>query len=350
MFSDSDPRKNKIRVLVADSSRIHTHLLADALKRDPLLEAIPFDSDSRSLVAAMMGLDIEVLVISPSLDEQPSRGLEVLRELRAVRPVRAVVLLDSLKDEAILDAFRAGARGIFSKSQPPDVLSKCVRCVYQGQVWANSQELALAVEALASAPNVRAVNASGMSLLSKRELQVVRCLAEGMTNREIAERLKLSQHTVKNYLFRVFDKLGVSSRVELLFMTLSQAGSGQSSVLGEPKDSGPGLSDEFAILQKAAETGLPAAQLALAQLYLVRRKDPQDIVHAYMWHLIALERASQGGKHITGMLTAEQLDEAQEKASAWLLRLKEISPAISQIPSTPRATTRAASKTPKADY
>jgi len=88
----------------------------------------------------------------------------------------------------------------------------------------------------------------------------------------------------------------------------------------------------------------------LAQLYLVRRKDPQDIVHAYMWHLIALERASQGGKHITGMLTAEQLDEAQEKASAWLLRLKEISPAISQIPSTPRATTRAASKTPKADY
>ncbi len=337
MFSDSDPRKNKIRVLVADSSRIHTHLLADALKRDPLLEAIPFDSDSRSLVAAMMGLDIEVLVISPSLDEQPTRGLEVLRELRAVRPVRAVVLLDSLKDEAILDAFRAGARGIFSKSQPPDVLSKCVRCVYQGQVWANSQELALAVEALASAPNVRAVNASGMSLLSKRELQVVRCLAEGMTNREIAERLKLSQHTVKNYLFRVFDKLGVSSRVELLFMTLSQAGSGASPALGEPK--GPGLSDEFAILQKAAETGLPAAQLALAQLYLVRRKDPQDVVHAYMWHLIALERASQGGKHITEMLTAEQLDEAQEKARAWLLRLKEISPATS-----------AATKTPKADH
>jgi two-component system, NarL family, nitrate/nitrite response regulator NarL len=349
MLSDSDPRKSKIRVLVADSSRIHTHLLADALKRDPLLEAIPFDSDSRSLVAAMMGLDIEVLVISPNLDEQPFRGLEVVRELRAVRPVRAVVLLDSMKDEAVLDAFRAGARGIFSKSQPADVLSKCVRCVYQGQIWANSEELALAVEALASAPNVRAVNASGMSLLSKRELQVVRCLAEGMTNREIAERLKLSQHTVKNYLFRVFDKLGVSSRVELLFMTLSQAGSGQSPVLGEPKSSDPGLHDEFAILQKAAETGLPAAQLALAQLYLVRRKDSQDIVHAYMWYLIALERASQGRKHITEMLTAGQLDEAQEKANAWLLRLEEISPAISHTPPVPQPTTRAATKLSKAD-
>jgi TPR repeat protein len=170
-----------------------------------------------------------------------------------------------------------------------------------------------------------------------------------MTNREIAERLKLSQHTVKNYLFRVFDKLGVSSRVELLFMTLSQAGSGRAPALGEAKDSVPGLSDEFAILQKAAETGLPAAQLALAQLYLVRRKDPQDIVHAYMWHLIALERASQGRKHITEMLTAEQLDEAQEKASAWLLRLNEIAPATPQSPATPEPA-GAATKTPKADY
>jgi len=66
------------------------------------------------------------------------------------------------------------------------------------------------------------VNGNGLSLLSRREMEVVRCLAEGLTNREIAERLQLSQHTIKNYLFRVFDKLGVSSRVELLFMTLNQ--------------------------------------------------------------------------------------------------------------------------------
>ena len=73
-----------------------------------------------------------------------------------------------------------------------------------------------------SSPTVRAVDANGLNLLSKRELEVVRCLAEGLTNREIADRLGLSQHTIKNYLFRVFDKLGVSSRLELLFMTLAQ--------------------------------------------------------------------------------------------------------------------------------
>ena len=69
---------------------------------------------------------------------------------------------------------------------------------------------------------LRTVNARGLSLLSKREIQVVHCLAEGLSNREIAEHLKLSQHTVKNHLFRIFDKLGVSSRVELLYVTLNQ--------------------------------------------------------------------------------------------------------------------------------
>ena len=346
MFSDLEHRRDTIRVLVADSSHIHTHLLADALKRDPLLEAVPFDADSHSLVAAGVSLHIDVVVISASLEEQPSRGFEVLRELRSACPgIRSVILLDSIKDEAVLNAFRAGARGIFGKSQPADVLCKCVRSVYQGQIWANSRELAVAVEALASAPALRAVNSDGMNLLSKRELQVVRCLAEGLTNREIADRLKLSQHTVKNYLFRVFDKLGVSSRVELLFMTLSQSGSSQPSAVDGPKGSDHGgLHDEFVILQKAAEAGLPAAQLALSQLYLVRRKDPKDVVHAYMWYLIALERASQGGKHIADLLTAEQIDEAQEKARAWLFRLKEISPATLEGAPRTSSSTRAAAR------
>jgi len=83
--------------------------------------------------------------------------------------------------------------------------------------------MSYAVEALAALPEVRAVDANGIDLLSKRELEVVRCLAEGLTNRDIARRLGLSEHTIKNYLFRVFDKLGVSSRLELLFMTLNRA-------------------------------------------------------------------------------------------------------------------------------
>ena len=213
-----------IRVLVADDSRIHTQLLADALRRDSLLEVISSPSHSRDLVEAARAQKVDVVVISANLDEDPQRGFELLRELRISDPqIRAIMLLDSSKRESILQAFRVGARGIFSRHESIENLSKCIRSVRDGQIWANSQQMAFAVEALASSPVIRAVDARGLSLLSKRELEVVRSLAEGLSNREIAEHLGLSQHTIKNYLFRVFDKLGVSSRLELLFMTLSHA-------------------------------------------------------------------------------------------------------------------------------
>lgn len=344
MFGDPKSRDKQIRVLVADSSRIHTHLLADVLKRDPLLEVIPFDSHSGSLVSAVTSMNTDILVISANLDEQPARGLDILRELRTAGPgVRSVVLMDSLKDEIVLNAFRAGARGIFSKSQPVELLGKCVHCVHSGQVWASSRQMSLALDALASAPTVRAVNAHGLSLLSKRELQVVRCLAEGLSNRQIAERLELSQHTVKNHLFRVFDKLGVSSRIELLFMTLTQPVPGQPGPEGaanEPARSA--LRDEFVLLQKAAEAGLPAAQLALAQMYLVRRTDSGDVVRAYSWYLVALEKASQAKGLITKMLTAKQIEEAHKQANMKLTQPSaeasidfDWSPAGCRIPAQP---------------
>ena len=140
----------------------------------------------------------------------------------ARKATQSILLLGSSKDDLILKAFRAGARGLFSENDPLELLSECVRSVHQGKVWANPHAFGVAVEALASSPNVRTSDANGMKLLSKREMQVVRSLAEGLTNREIAEQLKLSPHTIKNYLFRIFDKLGVSSRIELLFMSLSQ--------------------------------------------------------------------------------------------------------------------------------
>jgi two-component system nitrate/nitrite response regulator NarL len=321
-----NPAEAKIRVLVADSSRIHTSLLANALRLDPTLEAIAFEGEPSTLVAEVVARAIDVLVISSNLDDQPGRGIEVLLELRALQfSARSVLLPESSKDEAILQAFRAGVRGIFGKDEAIAQLSKCVRCVHRGQVWANSEALRVAVEALASSPTVRAVNANGMKLLSDRELQVVRCIAEGLTNREIAARLKLSQHTIKNYLFRIFDKVGVSSRVELLFMTLSQNGAGPAWLEGH----GNGHSkDEAALLKEAADGGLPAAQLALAQLYLSRGRDPQDLVNAYTWFLVATERAFQARGSITGTMTAEQIEEAKQKASVWLTKLKQIAPSL----------------------
>src|SRR3954468_3826626 len=208
----SGSTKPKIRVLVADSSCIHTQLLADTLKRDSDFEVIPYYSDSGLLASAAASLDADVLVVNANLDGQVSLGFKALQDLQALGPnARAIVLLETLSDELILRAFRAGARGIIGASQPMEELHKCIHCVQQGQIWANTREMSLAVEALASAPTIRAVNAAGLDLLSKRELEVVHLLVQGLSNSEIARQLQRSQHTVKNHLFRIFDKLGVSS-------------------------------------------------------------------------------------------------------------------------------------------
>jgi two-component system nitrate/nitrite response regulator NarL len=319
-----------VRVMVADSSRIHTQLLSEALQRDPELDVVPWNADPRGLLAAALAGDVNVLAVSSALDGHPARGLETLRQLRAARPgIRAVVLLDSRKPEAILDAFRAGARGVFNRDSSIEMFCKCIRSVHQGQIWADSADVALVIEALASAPRMRLPSADGLNLLSKRECEVVQCLVQGLTNREIAERMGLSPHTVKNYLFRVFDKLGVSNRTELLFMTLSQGGNAEEAAAPEPAATAPdGIPSDtsLAALLKAAEAGAPHAQLSLSQAYWARRSEPADLVRAYMWLLVATKRANEAGQFIAKQLTPKEIEEAEQQAQQWISRLKKIFP------------------------
>jgi len=217
--------QNPIHVLVGDNSRIHSHLLAEALKRDHRLLIVGSASSSREFLEISARETPDVVIISAHLDDDPLGGMVTLREFHEDHPmIPAVMLLDSPKREVVLDAFRAGARGIFNKHESLKMLCKCVRVVHQGQVWANSSEISFALEALSSVPSGRTINVGGLNLLSPRELEVVHYLAEGLTNREIAARLGLSRHTVKNYLLKIFDKLGVSNRVELVFLKLSQPG------------------------------------------------------------------------------------------------------------------------------
>jgi DNA-binding NarL/FixJ family response regulator len=274
---------------------------------------------------------IQVLLVSSNLDEDSTRAFGILRELQVSSPAtRTVMLLDSSKPEQIVQSFRAGVRGIFSRHESIDSLGKCIRSVHDGEIWANNSQMSFAVEALASSPSVRAVDANGLSLLSKREMEVVRSLAEGLTNREIAERLGLSQHTIKNYLFRVFDKLGVSSRVELLFMTLSSTSITPSllpAVFDNPPHGEGHDEATLALCRRAAEQGLPAAQLTLAKTLSARRSGPKDLVHAYMWYLIVSEQVTRAKNNVNKTMTTEELLEAEQSAAEWMRKTSKIPPA-----------------------
>src|SRR5271170_6611940 len=324
-----------VSIVVADGTLIHTQLLADALRNDRGLQVVAAASNSEELLATITRVPIDVAVISHNLDNQPGHGTQVLREMRALRPqIKGVILLDCSKPQEVLECFRAGARGIFSKQERLESLCKCIRSVHEGQVWARSVDLDHALEALANSPLVRATNHKGIELLSTRERQVIQHLAGGMTNREIAHALDLSPHTVKNYLFRIFDKLGVSSRTELLYLTMNNA-------QARPQGTATGESHSFSAIIEAAEAGNPCAQLRLAEHFsqikdLQGNGDGQNAgfqaasVSAYMWYLLAEKAATpmlgqieEGKKNICQTMSSQQLSEAENKAAAWLRNSKK---------------------------
>ena len=339
MPSHEEAGSDFVSIVVADSTRIHTQLLADALRNDRGLQVVAAASNSEELLATITRVPIDVLVISHNLDNQPGHGTQVLREMRALRPqIKGVILLDSSKPQEVLECFRAGARGIFSKQERLESLCKCIRSVHEGQIWARSVDLDHALEALANSPLVRSTNHKGIELLSARERQVIQHVAGGLSNREIAHSLSLSPHTVKNYLFRIFDKLGVSSRTELLYLTMNN-----SQTLA-PRTNGDGTA--LSATLEAAEAGDPSAQLRMAE-HCARIKDLQGndkdkdgekndagfqsaAVSAYMWYLLAektaapmLHQIEQGKKSACATLSPQQLMEAEGKAAAWLRNTKK---------------------------
>src|SRR5262249_12994419 len=245
----------RVRVFVADSNAIHSELLAEALGRAQQFDIAGYAANSLDVAQLVRTYSPDVLLVSASSREKSTGGLKVLENVHLSFPdLKTVMLLESSKREIVVQAFRLGARGVFSKDSPVTTLGKCITCINEGQVWATSEELGFVLEALADAPIIRPLASVGLSQLSAREVEVVNCLAEGLSNREIAERLNLSRHTVKNYMFRIFDKVGVSSRVELLFCALSQpAAANQSIPLRKEKR----LADELTPTSIVHETPRP---------------------------------------------------------------------------------------------
>jgi DNA-binding NarL/FixJ family response regulator len=130
--------------------------------------------------------------------------------------------LDSYDRDLVVDALRAGARGLFCRANEPfRALCRCISVVHQGQLWASTEQVGYMIEALKSVTPKRVINAKGEGLLTPREDQVVDLVAEGTCNREIAQQLGVKENTVKKSLLRIYDKVGVSNRVELVLYALT---------------------------------------------------------------------------------------------------------------------------------
>jgi two-component system nitrate/nitrite response regulator NarL len=197
-------------------------LLVDALLRSKRYDAVAA-ATPEEVIQALDRARFDVVLISTSFSQDAVEGLRFVREVRNLdREVGIVVLLDTLERNLVVEAFRCGARGVFCRSSSFQALCKCILCVHEGQVWASSTELQFVLEALVDPLPIETRGLPNSRPLSGREEEIAHMVAEGFSNRQISERLVLSEHTIKNYLFRVFEKLGVSTRVELTLYALKR--------------------------------------------------------------------------------------------------------------------------------
>jgi DNA-binding NarL/FixJ family response regulator len=208
-----------VHVLIADSGPLQSQLLTRALRARREFQVSASPLNLAALGNFLQSNPVDVALIAGS--QLPDWGL--LRWLRITHPgVAPVLLAENDERDLVLNALRAGARGIFLFMHDPfRMLCKCIQAVYQGEIWINNQQMQYVMDALGEVPTLRVVNSKGRLLLTPREEQVVALVTDGLSNREVAVELGLSEHTIKKYLLRIFDKVGVSSRVELVLYAMS---------------------------------------------------------------------------------------------------------------------------------
>jgi DNA-binding NarL/FixJ family response regulator len=223
MSLTSSAPSSAITVLIADSNRMQAQLLISALRRrsEFLISTCPVDVVS--ILQAVASSPAKVVVLSLNHSVAVATQMTVMRSIPLSHPrIAKVLLVESYDRELVLSAFRSGAHGIFCISDTHfRSLCRCIQSVANGQIWANAEQMTFLLELISEVPSLRVLNALGRQLLTPREEQVVALVAEGLSNRGTARELSLSEHTVKKYLFRIFDKLGISSRVELVLYAVN---------------------------------------------------------------------------------------------------------------------------------
>lgn len=211
-----------ITVLLADSKPMESQLLAGSLRHRGF-NVLPCANEVSSILEFVESGGANVAVMSCTAAYSGLPDMTALRTLHLTHPqIPKVCLMESVTRELAVQAFRSGARGLFCLADSSfQTFCECIERVHRGEIFATTEQLNYLLDAVCQVPSLQVVSANGEKLLTSREEQVVALVADGLTNRDVAAELGLSEHTVKKYLFRIFEKLGISSRVELVLYALN---------------------------------------------------------------------------------------------------------------------------------
>src|SRR5438270_11175098 len=218
-------RKGPIQLVIADDHPIFRDGLRRLLEAESRFKVIGEARDGSEAVKLARQLKPEIMLLDLAMPRHP--GLEALRELSTGGgngSVRVILLTAAIEQKQIVEAIQLGARGIVMKESATQVLLKAIDAVMNGEFWVNLQTVSNPVQYLQAMSESSDREAKKKKFgLTPRELEIVSAVVAGLANKEIAAHFKISEDTVKHHLSNIFDKLGVSTRLELALFAVNQS-------------------------------------------------------------------------------------------------------------------------------
>ena len=209
-----------IRILLADDHPVVRIGVRNMLRAEGHFDVVGEASDGDEAITQTLELLPDILLLDLSMPRMP--GLEAMRAIMSGSPrVKILLLTATISTQQIIEALQIGARGIVTKDALIDQLTNAIDAVMQGDYWINGQRVVNLVGALHELMQKAAVPERKTYGLTPRELEVVGCIVEGCSNRDIAKQFAISEETVKRHLSNIFDKTGVSTRLELALFAIA---------------------------------------------------------------------------------------------------------------------------------
>jgi DNA-binding NarL/FixJ family response regulator len=208
------------RILIADRQDMFREVLRRLLELQPDFSVVADTDDGQKLVQLAVQHKPDIILLEVHL--RMRSGIEALQDIASLRTgIRAIFLTDEVGTGEVVQALLWGARGLVRKQDPTHLLLKAIRAVMEGQYWINHEEVAEVVENLRLLANtVEQKTQMQARSLSRQQQQIFEAIVSGCSNREIAEEMSISERTVKYHLTRIFEKFGVSGRMELANFSL----------------------------------------------------------------------------------------------------------------------------------
>jgi len=214
---DAQVRPGTIRVILADSQAIYRVGIRKIFALEDDLRVVAQADSIENLRAAIERYPTDVVLMDGSLLSGTANAIPDL--LRMAPDVKLIVQAVAADENQTVELYRRGVRGIVSRSISPDLLVRCVRRIAAGETWIDNQSVSWVIEAY-RAQAAALVNPRTQPKLSPKEMSIITCITQGKRNKEIAFQLGTTEQVIKNYLRKIYDKLGVSDRLELALYCL----------------------------------------------------------------------------------------------------------------------------------